>query len=122
MKKIIHKTRSLNKIVLGCAATALAAQVFDDFDTFHGLFKYPLALLNIFSFVMLFAYRNIFLEYRIFIFFLLFNIFFIFGVYILTPYDLVWHLQTSIKRLILQTSGFYFFIFIALYNKKILKF
>lgn len=89
---------------------------------FHGLLKYPLALLNIFSFVMLFVYRNIFLEYKFFIFFLLFNIFFIFGVYILTPYDLVWHLQTSIKRLILQTSGFYFFIFIALYNKRILKF
>ena len=88
---------------------------------FHGLFKYPLALLNILSFVMLFAYRNIFLEYRIFVFFLLLNILFIFGVYIMTPYDLVWHLQTSIKRLILQTSGFYFFIFIALYNKKILK-
>ena len=41
MKKIIHKTRSQNKIVLGCAATALAAQVYDSFDTFHGLFKYP---------------------------------------------------------------------------------
>ena len=26
---------------MGCAATALAAQVYDDFDTFHGLFKYP---------------------------------------------------------------------------------
>ena len=40
-KKIIHYTRSKGKIVLGCASTALAAQVYDDFDTFHGLFKYP---------------------------------------------------------------------------------
>ena len=41
MKKIIYKARSQNKIVLGCAATALAAQVYENFDTFHGLFKYP---------------------------------------------------------------------------------
>jgi len=40
-KKIIHYARSKNKIVLGCAATALAAQNYDGFDTFHGLFKYP---------------------------------------------------------------------------------
>ena len=40
-KKIIHYARSKKKIVLGCAATALAAQNYDEFDTFHGLFKYP---------------------------------------------------------------------------------
>jgi len=42
-KKIIHFTRSKGEIVLGCAATALAAQVYEgnNFDTFHGLFKYP---------------------------------------------------------------------------------
>ena len=41
---------------------------------------------------------------------------FIFGIYILTDADLVWHLQTSIKRLILQTSGFYLFISIWVIN------
>ena len=40
-KKIISYARSKSKIVLGCAATALAAQTYKDFDTFHGLFKYP---------------------------------------------------------------------------------
>jgi hypothetical protein len=89
---------------------------------FHGLLKYPIALLNVFSFILLIKYRNFLPEYKIFIYFLILNIFFIFSIYILTPHDLIWHLQTSIKRLILQTSGFYFFIFIALYNKKILKF
>jgi len=89
---------------------------------FHGFFKYPLFLLNIFSFFLLVKHRDVLSEYKFFIYFLFFNIIFIFGIYILTPHDLIWHLQTSIKRLILQTSGFYFFIFIALYNKKAFRF
>ena len=42
-KKIYHYVRSQNKIVLGCAATALATQVYEDlnFDTTHGLFCVP---------------------------------------------------------------------------------
>lgn len=40
-KKAISYCRSLGKIALGCASTALAAKVYDDFDTTHSLFKYP---------------------------------------------------------------------------------
>ena len=40
-KKILSYTRSLNKIALGCASTGLAAKNYDEFDTAHGLFIYP---------------------------------------------------------------------------------
>ena len=40
-KKALSYCRSLGKIALGCASTALAAKVYDDFDTTHSLFKYP---------------------------------------------------------------------------------
>ena len=41
--QIYAYTRSLRKIVKGCAATALAAQCYGnlDFDTAHGLFVIP---------------------------------------------------------------------------------
>ena len=40
-KIILAFARSLNKIVLGCASTALAASIYDDFYTAHSLFKIP---------------------------------------------------------------------------------
>jgi hypothetical protein len=40
-KKIQAYVRSQGHIVLGCAATALAATVYDDFYTAHALFKFP---------------------------------------------------------------------------------
>ena len=41
--QIVSFTRSLGKIIKGCAATALAAQCYGDldFDTSHGLFLIP---------------------------------------------------------------------------------
>jgi len=41
--QIIAYTRSLGKIIKGCAATALAAQCYEglDFDTAHSLFNIP---------------------------------------------------------------------------------
>ena len=40
-KKIVAFVRSRGKIVLGCSSTNLAAGIFDDFDTAHSLFCYP---------------------------------------------------------------------------------
>ena len=40
-KKITAYLRSKGHIVVGCAATALAATVYDDFYTAHSLFKFP---------------------------------------------------------------------------------
>lgn len=38
---IIAKVRSLGKIVIGCASTGLAANMYDGFRTAHSLFKFP---------------------------------------------------------------------------------
>ena len=40
-KKIMAWTRSQNKLALGCASTGLAAAIYDDFNTAHSLFKFP---------------------------------------------------------------------------------
>lgn len=40
-KKILAASRSAEILCLGCASTGLAATNYDNFDTAHGLFKYP---------------------------------------------------------------------------------
>lgn len=40
-KKILAASRSKGILCLGCASTALAATNYDNFDTAHGLFKFP---------------------------------------------------------------------------------
>jgi len=40
-KKLIALSRSLGNISLGCASTALASTLYDDFTTAHSLFKFP---------------------------------------------------------------------------------
>jgi len=40
-KKILAASRSMGILCVGCASTGLAATNYDNFDTAHGLFKYP---------------------------------------------------------------------------------
>ena len=40
-KKVLAASRSKDILCLGCASTGLAATNYDNFDTAHGLFKYP---------------------------------------------------------------------------------
>ena len=40
-KKILAASRSMGFLCLGCASTGLAATNYDNFDTAHGLFKFP---------------------------------------------------------------------------------
>jgi len=40
-KKILAAARSIGVLCVGCASTALAATNYDNFDTAHGLFKFP---------------------------------------------------------------------------------
>jgi signal recognition particle GTPase len=40
-KKIMAYTRSTGNVALGCASTGLAAALYEDFYTAHGLFCYP---------------------------------------------------------------------------------
>jgi hypothetical protein len=90
---------------------------------FHSSLKYFICLINLFSIILLIFLKKNIKENRFIYFFLLLNLLFIYSIYILDPYSsLIWHLQTSVKRLMLQTSGFYIFIIINLLNKKIIKF
>ena len=41
MKKILAWARSRDKLCLGCASTGLAATIYENFNTAHSLFKYP---------------------------------------------------------------------------------
>jgi hypothetical protein len=83
---------------------------------FHGLTKYPITILYLFGIIYIIIYKKITYENKFFLAFFFMQFVFIFVIYILTTADLVWHLQTSIKRLILQTSGFYLFISIWVIN------
>jgi len=83
---------------------------------FHGFIKYPITILYLFGILYVIKYKKITYENKFFLAFFFMQFLFIFGIYILSNQDLVWHLQTSIKRLILQTSGFYLFISIWVIN------
>ena len=84
----------------------------------HGALKYPITLVYLLSLFYVFIKKKNIYDNRIYITFFILNILFIYGIYLLTKEDLIWHLQTSIKRLVLQTSGFYIFITISLINSK----
>jgi hypothetical protein len=83
---------------------------------FHGFTKYPITFLYLLSIFYVIKYKKINYENKIYLIFFFMQFLFIFSVYILSNQDLVWHLQTSIKRLILQTSGFYLFINVWVMN------
>ena len=53
--------------------------------------------------------------------FLVLCISFIIGIYVLTPNDIKWHLQSSVDRLLLQTSGIYIYLLVILNDKKLIK-
>jgi len=88
----------------------------------HAILKYPINIINILSLIIFLKYFRKIKEYKHYLIFFLLNIMFLYGVYLVTDAPLIWHLKTSIERLILQTSGFYIFILLHLINKKIIKF
>ena len=83
---------------------------------FHGFTKYPIAFLYLIGIFYIIKYKKITYQNKFFLVFFFMQFLFIFSVYIFSNQDLIWHLQTSIKRLILQTSGFYLFISIWVIN------
>jgi hypothetical protein len=83
---------------------------------FHGFTKYPITFLYLIGIFYIIKYKKITYQNKFFLIFFFMQFLFIFGVYIFSNQDLIWHLQTSIKRLILQTSGFYLFISIWVIN------
>ncbi len=87
----------------------------------HALLKYPIILLSFFGIILsLYYYHSNNENLPLLIFFLL-NLIFICSIYLVTPFPFEWHLQTSIKRLYLQTSGLYLFLIINIVNKKKIK-
>jgi hypothetical protein len=94
--------------------------IYINFYIVHSLLKYPINLINFIGiFISIYFYKKI-PENKFLLLFVVLNISFIFSIYLVTPFPLEWHLQTSIKRLFLQTSGLYFFILINIINRKIL--
>ena len=88
---------------------------------FHSILKYPIWIINLILFLLLHVYKQKksseinFIKY-----FLALNILFIMGVYLQSPY-IKWHLQTSLDRLVLQTSGFYIYLLLSFIKNKKLK-
>lgn len=81
--------------------------------------KYLLVLFNIMIIIYIIKKKIFLKNFKYFFIFFLLNLLFIYSIYLYTPHDLIWHLQTSIRRLVFQTSGFYFLLFVELFNEKL---
>jgi hypothetical protein len=88
---------------------------------FHSFFKYPIVLIAFSSVLISLIYNQKSKLLNFYIFFFLLNMSFIYFTYITTLSPIIWHLQTSIKRLMFQTSGFYVVLLMLLINKKKIK-
>jgi hypothetical protein len=88
------------------------------FYLIRSMFQYPLILINLISIFFSFKYLKYLDNKKIYYIFFFLNLIFIYGTYIITTSPLVWHLQTSMSRLLLQTCGFYLFLLVDLINKK----
>lgn len=90
------------------------------FYIIRSAFQFPLILINFICLVFYFKhYKDS--AIKIFYIFLFFNLIFIYGIYISTTLPFIWHLTTSLSRLMLQSCGFYSFIIVYLINIKIIK-
>lgn len=81
--------------------------------------KHLLVLFNIVIIIYIIKKKIFLKNFKYFFIFFLLNLLFIYSIYLYTPHDLIWHLQTSIRRLVFQTSGFYFLLFVELFNEKL---
>ena len=89
---------------------------------FHSILKYPIWIINLILLFICFVYKqNKSNEQNFIKYFLALNTLFIFGVYLQSPY-IEWHLQTSLDRLVLQTSGFYIYLLLFLVKNKKIKY
>jgi len=91
------------------------------FYLIRSIFQYPLILINLIAIVFSLRYLKYLDNKKIYYIFLFLNLIFIYGIYIITTSPLIWHLQTSMSRLLLQTCGFYIFLLVDLINKKIIE-
>ena len=71
---------------------------------FHSILKYPISIINLVSLIIFLKYFRSMKEYKYYLYFFALNLLFLYSVYMVTDAPLIWHLKTSIERLILQTS------------------
>jgi hypothetical protein len=88
---------------------------------FYASTKYLLVFFNMLIIIHILRKKIILKNFKFFLIFFLLNLLFIYSIYVFTPYELIWHLETSIKRLVFQTSGFYFLLFTELFNERLIK-
>ena len=88
---------------------------------FYASTKYLLVFFNVLIIIHILKKKIILKNFKFFLIFFLLNLLFIYSIYVFTPYELIWHLETSIKRLVFQTSGFYFLLFTELFNERLIK-
>lgn len=91
------------------------------FYSAHAFFKNPILIIDLLIIIACFYLTKFHKDNLPFFTFLAFNIAFIFAIYLLTPADIKWHLQTSIDRLLLQTSALYIYMLAILKDKKFFK-
>ena len=84
-------------------------------------FRNPIIIIDLLVIIMCFYYSKFEKNNIPYLLFLFLNISFIFAIYVISPDELKWHLQTSIDRLLLQTSGIYMYLLVFLNNKKYIK-
>ena len=83
--------------------------------------KFLLVLFNLLIIIYILKKKIFLINFKYFFMFFLLNLLFIYSIYVFTPFDPIWHLQTSVRRLVFQTSGFYFLLFVELFNEKLIK-
>lgn len=91
------------------------------FYSSHAYFKHPILILDAFIIFISFYYLKLDRSIMPFYLFLILCTSFIFGIYVFTPNDIKWHLQSSVDRLLLHTSGIYIYLLVILNDKKIIK-
>jgi hypothetical protein len=84
----------------------------------RSMFYYPIILITFICLIFFFKYIKYLHDKKIYYIFFFFNLFFIYTIYITTTSPFVWQMQTSMNRLLLQTSGFYLFLLVDLLNQK----
>jgi hypothetical protein len=87
------------------------------FYILHSFLKYPLILFNFFILFCVIKHRSSLIGSHYLLLFLFLNLIFLYSIYIFTHHEIIWHLKTSLRRLLFQTSGIYFFIFVEMFNK-----
>tara|TARA_B110000503_G_scaffold139074_1_gene226604 strand:- start:237 stop:1544 length:1308 start_codon:yes stop_codon:yes gene_type:complete len=88
---------------------------------FRECFKYPIWIFNLIGLAIAFFYYEKSETLKLIALFFIMNLCFLFAIFLLTPIDLKLMLNTTMDRLMLQTSGIYAATCVVLINKSIIR-